>query len=179
MSLHLKKAGKLNAEAISSLALMGALMFASKVVLASLPNIHIIAVLIIAGSIFFGKYILFSVAVYILLEGLFYGFGLWWLCYWYSWPLLVAAALLFRKNTSSFLWAIIAAIHGLLFGALSTIPYLFLSGREAAVAIWVAGIPFDLLHGAGNFVLTLVLYRPLYKTLSAITGLDPQGECGE
>lgn len=175
MNSRLKKDGKLDAEAISSLALMGALMFASKVVLASLPNIHIIAVLIIVGAVFFGRYIFFSVAVYILLEGLFYGFGLWWLCYWYVWPLLVAAALFFRKNGSAFLWAVIAAMHGLLFGALSSIPYLFIAGRETAVSIWVAGIPFDLLHGVGNFILTLVLYKPLYKVLSAITGLDPQG----
>ena len=153
---------------------MGALMFASKAVMASLPNIHIIAVLIILGTVFFGKYIFFSVAVYILLEGLFYGFGLWWLCYWYLWPLLAVVALLFRKNSSPFLWAVAAAVHGLLFGALSTIPYLFISGWTVAVSIWAAGIPFDLAHGTGNFVLTLVLYRPLYRALSAVTGLDPQ-----
>ena len=176
MNSHLKKAGKLSAESVSSLALMGALMFASKLVLASLPNIHIIAVLIITGAVFFGKYIFFSVAVYILLEGLFYGFGLWWLCYWYLWPLLAAAALLLRKNDSAYLWAVVAAVHGLLFGALSSIPYIFISGWETAVSIWVAGIPFDLSHGAGNFVLTLILYRPLYRTLRTVTGLDPQKE---
>ena len=178
MNSHLKKAGRLSAESVSTLALMGALMFASKVVLASLPNIHIIAVLIILGTVFFGKNILFSVAVYILLEGFFYGFGLWWICYWYLWPLLVVIALLFRKNDSAFLWAVAAAVHGLLFGALSSIPYIFISGWETAVSIWAAGIPFDLLHGAGNFVLTLVLYRPLYRTLVRITGHDPQKNDG-
>ena len=32
--------------------------------------------------------------------------------------------------------------------------------------MWVAGIPYDLAHAAGNFVFTLVLYVPLYKVMA-------------
>jgi len=29
----------------------------------------------------------------------------------------------------------------------------------------VAGIPMDLLHGGGNFVMTLALFQPLYRVM--------------
>ena len=41
--------------------------------------------------------------------------------------------------------------------------YLFVTGWETAFALWVAGIPYDLIHCGSNFVLTLLLYKPLYK----------------
>jgi energy-coupling factor transport system substrate-specific component len=46
------------------------------------------------------------------------------------------------------------------------IPYFFInSGWEMYFAMWVNGIPFDLVHCGGNFVLTLVLYKPLHTLL--------------
>lgn len=34
-------------------------------------------------------------------------------------------------------------------------------GLRAGFTWWVAGIPWDITHGVGNFVLMLVLYRPV------------------
>lgn len=147
------------------LSLLAALMLGLQVAMASVPNIHLTALLIILGAVFFGWRCLYSVAVFILLEGLVWGFGMWWMSYWYIWPLLAAVAVLLRANRSPFIWAAVAGIHGLLFGALSAIPYLFLSGPAAAVAYWAAGLSFDLVHCAGNFVLTLLLFRPLYAAV--------------
>ena len=76
-------AGKLTAGEICILALIGAMMFVSKMLMAALPNIHLNAVLIILVACFFGIKALYSVAVYIMLEGLIFGFGLWWLSYLY------------------------------------------------------------------------------------------------
>ena len=39
--------------------------------------------------------------------------------------------------------------------------YLFLSGPQAAFAWFVAGIPFDITHGVGNFFVCLALFKPL------------------
>lgn len=150
------------------LSLMGALMFALKLALASLPNIHLNAVLIILTAVFFGWKVLYTVVVYIMLEGLVYGFGLWWWCYWYLWPLLAVLAVLMRKNDSALIWAVLAAAFGLCFGALCSIPYLFIGGPGMALSYWVSGIPFDLMHCAGNFVTTLVLYRPLRRCLASV-----------
>ena len=146
---------------------MGALMFVLKLVLAFLPNIHIGAVLIVITAVYFGWRSLYSVAIYVLLEGLAYGFGIWWISYLYAWPLLAVICVLMRKNESPFMWAIVAAVFGLSFGALCAIPYLFIGGGSMALAYWVNGIPFDLLHCAGNFVLTFVLFKPLTKALDA------------
>jgi hypothetical protein len=36
------------------------------------------------------------------------------------------------------------------------------------VAKWVSGIPFDLLHCGGNFVMALVLFRPLRRLMEKL-----------
>lgn len=154
---------KLTVREMCLLALFGALMFGTQVAMASLPNIHLVALFIILAAILFSWKAMYSVAVFVLLEGLVYGFGIWWMSYLYIWPVLVVIAVLFRANDSALFWAVIAGLHGLCFGALCAIPYLFVGGWEAAVSYWIAGIPFDLAHCAGNFVLTLLLLNPLKK----------------
>ncbi len=151
------------------LALMGALMVASQVAMAALPNIHIVALLIIITTLCFSWRAIFSVAVFVLLEGLIYGFGIWWISYLYAWPLLVPVVIFFRKNDSALFWAVIAGVHGLFFGAMTAVPYLFIGGRQAALSYWISGIPFDLLHCAGNFSVTLVLLNPLLKLTRKLT----------
>ena len=168
MSTDKGGSGRADIRELCLLSLMGALMFALQAAMASLPNIHVTALLIILCAVFFGWKALYSVAVFIMLEGLIWGFGLWWLCYWYLWPALTVAAVLMRKNDSPLIWAVVAAIHGLCFGALCSVPYLFIGGAEAAFSMWISGIPFDLAHCAGNFVLTLILYRPLYGVMKRV-----------
>ena len=149
------------------LSLMGALMLALQVAMSGLPNIHVTAVLIIITAVFFSWKCLYSVAVFIMLEGLVWGFGMWWWCYWYLWPALAIPAVLLRRNDSPLFWAIIAAIHGITFGAMCSVPYLFIGGWTLALSYWVSGIPFDIAHCCGNFVFTLVLFRPLKRAMSA------------
>ena len=156
---------ELSARELCALALIGALMEGSKLALAALPNIHLNAVLIILAAVFFGWRAMYSVAVYIMLEGILFGFGVWWISYLYVWPLLCAVCVLMRKNDSVLIWAVTAAIHGLLFGAMCSLPYLFIGGRSMALSYWVGGLSFDLAHCAGNFILTLILYKPLKKAM--------------
>ena len=111
------------------------------------------------------------------LEGLFFGFHVYWVSYVFIWPLLVVLAMflrrldLFQGEKAALPWAVAAAFWGLLFGPLMYIPWFcIMGGWEGYFAMWIAGIPFDLTHAAGNFVFTLVLYWPLYKVLAALTG---------
>lgn len=168
MSSRSRPAGKTGVRDICILALMGALMFALQVALASIPNVHLTAPLIILTACFFGWRAMYSVFIFVLLEGLMYGFGIWWVSYLYAWPLLAAAAVLMRKNDSAFVWAVAAALHGLGFGALCAIPYLIAGGPAMAFSYWVSGVPFDLIHCAGNFTVTFVLYRPLSSVMKRI-----------
>lgn len=99
------------------LALMGALMFVMQVAMAPIRNFHMTDVLIILTAIFFGWKVMYSVFVFVVLEGLMWGFGLWVVSYMYLWPILAAVAVAMRKTDSSIVWAIVAALHGLFFGA--------------------------------------------------------------
>ncbi len=163
------QSAKLSIRDLCRLAIFAALMFASKVALSSLPNINLSTVLIIVATVYFGWKALFAVGTYIMLEGLVYGFSVWWFCYLYIWPLLVVAVMLLRKNRSVLIWAVLGGIYGLLFGPLMYIGYFAaLRGWRCFPHIWIAGIPFDLIHAVSNFVLILVLFKPLSKTLDRI-----------
>lgn len=167
MNLRSKPAGeRLSAQELCFLALMGALIFASKFVLAGIPNVNLNTLIIILCAIFFGWKTLYAVGVYVMLEGMIFGFTLWWFSYLYTWPSVTAFVMLFRKNDSPLVWAVVAGLCGLCFGPLMYILYLTVTGWETAVAMWVAGIPYDLIHCVSNFILTLLLYRPLYRVFS-------------
>ena len=174
MSSPSPQAGKrrLTTRETTLLAIMGALMFATQVAMASLPNIHIVAVLIILSTFFFRWRALYAIFVFDLLEGIMYGFGIWWISYLYIWVILVALVMLLGKSSSSLFWACIAGVYGLSFGAFCSIPYLFIGGPSMAFAYWVSGITFDLIHCGGNFVMTLVLIKPLYRAMALALGSD-------
>ena len=180
MRLPSRQAGKLSAKEICTLALIGAMLFAAKAALASLPNINLNAVIIILTTVFFGWRALYSVGIYIMLEGLVFGgngYMLWWFGYLYTWPLLVAICMAFHRNDSAFVWAVIAAVFGLVFGPLMYLEYFAINGGwEMFFAMWVSGIPYDLAHCAGNFVFTLVLYKPLYRVMEKFLGTPPGRE---
>ncbi len=141
--------------------LFGALLLAVQVVLAPLPNVELVSLLVALYAIEFPRQIPGALAVFVLLEGLIYGFGIWWVMYLYVWPLLAAVCWLFRRTDSVLFWAAVLGVFGLMFGALCAIPYAVAGGLAAGIAYWVSGIPFDLLHCGGNVVLALVLSRPL------------------
>lgn len=161
---------------VATVGLMVALIEVCKLFMQGLPNIEMTSFLIILFTLRFGRLTLYAIPAFILIEGLIYGFGLWWVMYLYAWPLLALVAHAFRRADSAFFWAIVSGIFGLLFGLLCAIPYFFIGlaggslsqGLTQFFAWWVAGIPYDLIHGAGNFALMLALYRPMSRLLEHI-----------
>ena len=133
-----------------------------------LPNIEPVSTLIILYTLIYKKRVFPVIYTFVLLEGVLFGFGIWWISYLYIWSILALIALAFQKLDSAILWAVISGSFGLLFGALCAIPYLISGGPGAAFAYWAAGIPYDILHCLGNFVLTLILYRPLLNLLGRL-----------
>ena len=134
--------------------------------LSPLPNINLNAIFIILTTVYFGWKALYTVGVYVMLEGLIYGFSIWWISYLYVWPLLVVIVMMARKNQSSLIWAVIAGVYGLLFGPLMYLGYFaVLGGWNGFPAMWIAGIPYDLIHAVSNFLTVLFLYRPLSKVM--------------
>ena len=148
---------------------LAAMLMAGQVALSFLPNIEQCTLFLILFTLAFSPSVaLWSALVFVLLQGLLYGFGIWWVSWLYIWPLLILLTWLMRKNTSVLLWAVMAGAFGLSFGALCAIPYFITGGLYAGVSYWFAGIPFDLLHCAGNFTLTALLYAPLRKCFAQI-----------
>ena len=132
--------------------------------MAPLPNIEVVSLLVMLFSIVLGRYVGYTLAVFVLLEGLYYGFGLWWFSYLYIWLILAVVAVLFRRMESRLGWALLCGFYGLLFGTLTSIPTFFLSGFAVGIAYIVKGIPFDLIHAVSNFILAFLLL-PLLRNL--------------
>lgn len=162
---------KLNVKNIALLGVMIAIIEVAKNVLAFLPNVELVSLLIILYALYFGKRVFLIVPAFVLIEGCIYGFGLWWIMYLYTWPLLAVLAMLFKKQESVWFWSILSGMFGLFYGALSAIQYLFLGGFQTAFSWWIAGIPFDIIHCVSNFVLCLILFKPLRNVMRRMTVL--------
>ena len=148
--------------------ILGAMTFALKLGMALLPNIEPVSLCILVFGAVFGYKALYPVFVYVMLEILCFGLGIWNVYYLYVWPLLVILAIFLRQMKQPLAWALVAGVFGLLFGALCGIADIFIGGLGYAVAKWASGIPFDIAHCIGNFIMTLVLFKPLRELLEKL-----------
>ena len=160
-----KRKAKLTIQQMVLFGVLGALTFALQVVMGPLPNIEPVSLLIMLFAATFGWKGLYPVYIFVVMEILFYGFSVWNVYYLYVWAILAVAAILMRKQQSPLVWALLSGVFGLVFGALCGIVDIFIGGFGYAAAKWVSGIPFDLLHCGGNFVIALVMFDPLRKLL--------------
>lgn len=159
---------KLRTKDLVLLGSLGLILFAAKMVMAGLPNIEPVTLLVMAYTVTMGRKALYPIYVYAGLEICMWGLNLWSINYLYVWLVLYGLSRLFRNMHSSLGWAILAGGFGLLFGTLC-VPVYFLSGGWAfGLSWWVSGIPFDLAHGAGNFVLALILFKPIREILERL-----------
>ena len=159
---------KLNIRQLAELAILAALTFSGKVALSFIPNVHPVALMLMAMTVVYGAKAFYGVAVYVALELICYGFGIWSISYIYVWPLLAAMTLLTASEGSRLVWAAIAALHGFLFGAFCSIPYFISGGWSYGISYWVAGIPYDLIHGVSNAVIVFFLIEPVIKIIRKV-----------
>ena len=148
---------------ITLFGMLAAMTFGAKWVMAALPNIEPVSLMVMVFGAVFGWKALFPVSVYVAAEILFYGLGTWNINYLYIWAILAAASILLRRMEHPVGWAILSGSFGLLFGAFCAPVDAVIGGWSYAVAKWISGIPFDLLHCAGNFVIALLLFRPIRR----------------
>ena len=148
-------------------AVLGAMTFAAKYVMSFLPNIEPVSLMVMLFAVVFGWKWVYPVYLYVTMEILFYGLGLWNINYFYIWAVLGVSACILKDLRHPLAWAMLSGAFGLLFGALCGIVDVFIGGFGYAVTKWVSGIPFDIMHCAGNFVMALLLFCPLRKLLEA------------
>lgn len=159
---------KLVAKDITLIGLMVAIIEVCKLVMKDIPNVELTTFWVIMFTLYFDKRIIYVIPTFIMIEGLLFGFGIWWIMYLYLWPLLAVVTWTMRKNDGAWFWAIIAALFGLLFGFFGAFPYIAISGIHGAIAWWIQGIPWDVTHAIGNFVLMLILYRPIKNVMNRV-----------
>ena len=157
---------------ITRIALLSAILYVSKVALEFLPNVELVSLLTILYTLVFGKEAFLIVTVFNLFELIQWGFGTWWVSYLYVWPLLVLITLLLKKfiKEEFLIWSVVSGLFGLIFGSLFAIVYLPVDPAYA-LAYWISGLPWDVWHGVCNFVLMLVIGKPLYLLLKKIKNI--------
>ena len=159
---------KLSIREICLFGILGSMTFAAKYVMSGLPNIEPVSLMVMLFVVTFGVKAIFPIYLYVLLEILFFGLGLWNINYLYIWAVLAVAAWLLRSMKEPLAWAMVSGVFGLMFGALCGIVDIFIGGWEYAIAKWISGIPFDLAHCAGNFLIALLLFVPLRDLLNSL-----------
>lgn len=143
--------------------MLGTLMFCSKIIMEFLPNIHLLGMLTIVYTVVFRVKALIPIYVYVMLNGLYAGFSLWWVPYVYIWTILWGITMLLPRRmppkVACVVYPAVCGLHGFAFGTLyaPAQAWMFgLNGKQLLAWI-VAGLPWDMLHGFGNLVVGLLI----------------------
>ncbi|MBP1559008.1 MAG: hypothetical protein J6B40_05510 [Oscillospiraceae bacterium] len=148
---------KLTIKEMAVFGMLGALMYASKMLMELFPNIHLLGTFIIALTLVYRKKALYPIYTFVLITGLFGGFATWWVPYLYIWTVLWAAVMLLPRSIPAkfqpIVYMAVCAAHGFLYGVLYAPAQALLFGFNfTATLAWIAaGLPFDLIHGVSNF----------------------------
>lgn len=154
---------KLNVKEIAVFGMLGAVMYASKIVLEFLPNVHLLGVFTIALTIVYRKKALYPIYVFVFLTGLFAGFSTWWIPHLYLWLILWAVTMLLPQKMPGkvrpIIYMLICSLHGFLYGTMYA-PFQALAfglDLKGTVAWIIAGFPYDCIHGVSNFICGILI----------------------
>ena len=165
------KNGKLTIREMAVFAMLGALMYASKMIMEVAPNVHLLGVFTIAFTVVYQKKALYPIYIYVLLNGLFCGFATWWIPYLYLWTVLWGATMLLPKKIPAkvrpLVYMLLCAAHGFLFGTLYAPAQALLYGLsfQKMIAWIITGLPWDFVHGVSNFFCGILIV-PIVKILT-------------
>lgn len=164
---------KLSVKEMVIFSMLASIMYVSKIIMESFPNIHLIGTLTIAYTLVYRKKALYIIYTFVFITGLFNGFGVWWIPYLYIWTILWGMTMLLPKNIPNqfkpFVYMILCASHGFLYGILYAPSQALLFGLDSSGMIaWImSGLYFDLIHGISNFMIgTLIL--PIVNILQKV-----------
>lgn len=156
-------------------AMLGTVMFISKLVMEALPNIHLLGMFIMVYTIVYRVKALIPIYVFVFLTGIYAGFSLWWIPYLYIWVILFLATMLLPKKMPKWLccivYPIVCSLHGLAYGTLYAPAQAIMFGLDfnGMIAWIIAGLPWDVIHAGGNFVAGLLIL-PLSEFMKKLNG---------
>ena len=168
-----KKKPALSPKEIVVFAMLGSILFLSKLLMEWAPNIHLVGMLIMVYTLVYRKKALIPLYLYVFLMGLFYGFATWWIPYLYIWTVLWAVTMLLPKNMPKKIaipvYMAVCGLHGLCYGILYAPAQALLFGLNfKGMLTWIAaGFVFDALHGLGNLA-AAILIIPLVNLLTKL-----------
>ena len=171
--MTLRSRRRIRTRKIAIFAMLGTLMFCSKTAMEALPNIHLLGVLTMVYTIVYRKEALIPIYVYVVLNGAFAGFALWWVPYLYIWTVLWGVTMLLPKKIPKWIagvvYPLVCGLHGLAFGTLYAPAQALMYGLDFNGMIsWIlAGLPFDVIHGLGNLAVGLLIL-PLSELLKKL-----------
>ena len=148
-------------------------MYASKIIMEMLPNVHLLGVFVIAFTVVYRKKALYPIYTYVLLNGVLCGFAAWWIPYLYIWTVLWGAVMLLPKRMPRkirpIVYMTVCAMHGFLFGTLYAPAQAILYGLsfKGMIAWIIAGLPFDCIHGISNFFCGILIMPIIIVLLHA------------
>ncbi|MDE5824450.1 MAG: hypothetical protein K2H91_07195 [Lachnospiraceae bacterium] len=151
-------------------AMLGSVMYVSKLIMEFAPNIHLIGVFTIAFTVVYRKKALYPIYIYVLLTGFLNGFATWWIPYLYLWTVLWGAVMLLPANIPKkiqpVIYMLVCAMHGFLYGTLYAPAQALLYGLsfQKMIAWIITGLPFDCIHGVSNFFCGILII-PIISTL--------------
>ena len=161
---------KLKVREVAVFGVLGGLLFASKLAMEILPNIHLIGVFTVVITVVYRWKALYPLYIFVVMLGLYYGFNMWWIPYLYIWTVLWLAVMLLPKNmpkkVAPWVYAAVCSLHGFLYGTLYAPAQALMFGYNFEKTLaWIAmGLPFDIIHGVSNFVCGLMIV-PLIRAL--------------
>lgn len=171
MNIPLKfKVSNLSVHDIVLIPLLSASLTAGKMALSFIPNVEIVTLLFMVYASVFGikRTVLVSI-IFSTIEIFFYGLQTWLIGYYLLWPLLIfLSKTLYKRTRSEWPFAFLGLTFGLCFGLFFAMIESIFYGFSYGVVYWLRGIPFDVVHGASNFVLAIFLYRPLEALLTQL-----------
>ena len=154
-------------------AMLGTLMFCSKIIMELLPNIHLLGMFVMVFTVVFRKKALVPIYVFVVLTGLYGGFAPWWIPYVYIWTVLWGLTMLLPRNMPNYVACVVypavCALHGFAYGVLYAPAQAIIFGFNfnQTLAWIVSGIPFDVTHGISN-IFTGMLVLPLSELLKKL-----------
>ncbi len=158
---------------MSVFAMLGAIMFVSKLLMEALPNIHLLGLLVMAYTLVYRVKALIPIYIFVLLLGVYAGFNLWWLPHLYLWIILFLITLFLPRKIPPKLkyviYPLICSLFGLCYGTLYAPAQALMFGLnfEGMIAWIISGIPFDIIHAISNFFVGLMIV-PLSELLKKL-----------
>ena len=150
-----------------------ALLFLLDIVLEVAMNVELVSMLVATYTLVFRKKALIILYLYVALYLLLFGFGVYNLAYLYIWLVLWGVFMLLpTKGNRAFctlLYALVSALYGFAFGALYMPAWAVAFNLDAKgiLAWWIAGLPADIIHAAGNFAFGFLIL-PLSEILISL-----------